>query len=160
MARLLGHRQTKGTETDKPDLRLPRHISTLQITLLNLGRNFAIKQEDWPVLCRRIEQLLHPQEALLPLPCTGHIESAAQRYAGQLIVRAPISDSAAASSDPGAPRPPVTFAEVDIDSLQVMQPRSVGVEHVGLHALTELGIIDQLRELGVNGVCGRRLSAI
>ena len=32
-----------------------------QITLLNLGRNFAIKQDDWPVLCRRIEQLLHPQ---------------------------------------------------------------------------------------------------
>jgi transposase len=125
-----------------------------QITLLNLGRNFAIKQEDWPVLCRRIEQLLHPQEALLPLPCSGHIESAAQRYAGQLIVRAPISDSVAAqSSDPAAqPRPPVTFAEVDIDSLQVMQPRSVGVEHVGLHALAELGIIDQLGELGVNGV--------
>ncbi|MEF8711791.1 MAG: hypothetical protein V5B38_24440 [Candidatus Accumulibacter propinquus] len=74
-----------------------------QITLLNLGRNFAIKQEDWPVLCRRIEQLLHPQEALLPLPCTGHIESAAQRYAGQLIVRAPISDSSAAeASDPAA----------------------------------------------------------
>ena len=117
-----------------------------QITLLNLGRNFAIKQEDWPVLCRRIEQLLHPQEALLPLPCTGHIESAAQRYAGQLIVRAPISDPVAQA------RPPVTFVEVDIDSLQVMQPRSVGVEHVALHALTELGIIDQLRELGVNGV--------
>jgi hypothetical protein len=126
-----------------------------QITLLNLGRNFAIKQEDWPVLCRRIEQLLHPQEALLPLPCTGPIESAAQRYAGQLIVRSPMSDSppAAEASEPcGKPRPPVTFEEVDIDSLQVMQPRSVGVEHVGLHALTELGIIDQLRELGVNGV--------
>ena len=29
MARLLGHRQTKGTETDKPNLMLPRHISTL-----------------------------------------------------------------------------------------------------------------------------------
>jgi hypothetical protein len=29
MARPLGHRQTKGTETDKPNLRLPRHISTL-----------------------------------------------------------------------------------------------------------------------------------
>jgi hypothetical protein len=46
----------------------------------------------------------------------------------------------------------VTFVEVDVDSLQTMQPRSVGVEHVGLHALAELGIIDQLRELGVNGV--------
>jgi hypothetical protein len=69
-----------------------------QITLLNLGRNFALKQEDWPVLCRRLEQLLHPQEALLPLPCTGHIERAAQRYAGQLIVRSPMSDSPAAES--------------------------------------------------------------
>ena len=28
-ARLLGHRQTKGTETDKSNLMLPRHISTL-----------------------------------------------------------------------------------------------------------------------------------
>jgi len=29
MARLLGHRQTKGTVTDKPNLMLPRYISTL-----------------------------------------------------------------------------------------------------------------------------------
>ena len=28
-ARLLGHRQTKGAATDKPDLLTPRHISTL-----------------------------------------------------------------------------------------------------------------------------------
>ena len=31
MARLLGHRQTKGAETDKPNLLLPRHIPTLPI---------------------------------------------------------------------------------------------------------------------------------
>ena len=29
-----------------------------QITVLNLGRNFAVKQDDWPLLCCRIEQLL------------------------------------------------------------------------------------------------------
>ncbi len=29
MVRLLGHRQTKGAATDKPDLTPPRHISTL-----------------------------------------------------------------------------------------------------------------------------------
>ena len=34
-----------------------------QITVLNLGRNFAIKQDDWPILCSRIEHLLHPQQA-------------------------------------------------------------------------------------------------
>jgi len=29
MARLLGHRQTKETATDKPNLLMPRHIPTL-----------------------------------------------------------------------------------------------------------------------------------
>jgi hypothetical protein len=44
------------------------------------------------------------------------------------------------------------FQEVDVDSLQMTQPRSVGVEHVGLHAASELGLIETLNELGVNGV--------
>src|SRR2546425_12829115 len=35
MARLLGHRQTKGAATDKPTLLPPRHISTLPILLKN-----------------------------------------------------------------------------------------------------------------------------
>ncbi len=33
MVRLLGHRQTKGAATDKPNLSPPRHISTLQMRL-------------------------------------------------------------------------------------------------------------------------------
>ncbi len=37
MARLLGHRQTKGTETDKLNLRLPRHISTLHEHIAGTG---------------------------------------------------------------------------------------------------------------------------
>ncbi len=56
-----------------------------QITVLNLGRNFSIKQEDWPTLCSRIEQLMHPQGALIPIACSEQIERAAQRYVGQLI---------------------------------------------------------------------------
>ena len=36
-----------------------------QITILNLGRHFPVKQDDWPVLCNRIEALLHPQDSLL-----------------------------------------------------------------------------------------------
>ncbi len=121
-----------------------------QITVLNLGRNFSIKQEDWPVLCSRIENLLHPQQALLPLQCAEPVERAAQRYAGQLVARAPAVEPAA--SDGGNRRPPADFQEVDVDSLQLTQPRSVGVEQVGLLALTELGLIDLLSELGVNGV--------
>jgi hypothetical protein len=33
MVKLVGHRQTKGTETDKPNLMLPRHISTLPLAV-------------------------------------------------------------------------------------------------------------------------------
>jgi hypothetical protein len=65
-----------------------------QITVLNLGRNFAIKQEDWPILCSRIEHLLHPQQAAAAARMFESIERAAQRYAGQLVVRAPAIEPA------------------------------------------------------------------
>ena len=31
-----------------------------QITVLNLGRHFPFKRENWPLLCSRIEYLLRP----------------------------------------------------------------------------------------------------
>ena len=37
-ARVLGHRQTKGAATDNPDLRPPRHISTLPYSDIRSGR--------------------------------------------------------------------------------------------------------------------------
>ena len=36
MVRVLGHRQTKGAATDPPRLMPPRHISTLQIYVIEL----------------------------------------------------------------------------------------------------------------------------
>ena len=124
-----------------------------QLTVLNLGRHFPIKQEDWPILCSRLEQLLNPQALLLSLHCSEHVERAAQRYQAQLVARAPVIGSAAegAAGSAGETRPPADFQEVDVDSLQTTQPRSVGVEHVGLHAASELGLIETLNDLGVNG---------
>ena len=115
-----------------------------QITLLNLGRQFAVPQEDWPALCARIEQLLSGQEALLPGEDFERIEAAAQRYAGRLVVRAPATEVV-----PGAPTP--DFREVDVDSVEDRQPRSVGVEQVGLAAMAKLGFVAKLEALGLNG---------
>ena len=115
-----------------------------QITLLNLGRQFAVPQEDWPALCARIEQLLSGQEALLPGEDFERIEAAAQRYAGRLVVRAPATEVV-----PGAPTP--DFREVDVDSVEDRQPRSVGVEQVGLAAMAQLGFVAKLEALGLNG---------
>ena len=128
-----------------------------QITVLNLGRNFAIKQDDWPILCSRLDQLLQPpaQAPLLALACSEHIERAAQRYFEQLVARAPILE--APTRTEGTPAaaveaPSPDFQDVDIDSLQQSQPRSVGVEHVALAAVVQLGLVEKLTELGVNGV--------
>ena len=128
-----------------------------QFTLLNLGRHFPIKQQHWPLLCSRIEQLLHPQADCSPVRCTAHLERAAQRYVGQLIARAP---PAAAADTPAvdASRPSadaqsaMQVEQVEIDSLVLTQPRAVGVEHVALQAVAELGLVEKLSALGVNGV--------
>ena len=129
-----------------------------QITVLNLGRHFPFKQDDWPLLCSRIEQLLQPQDSFLDIACSEAIERAAQRYVGQLIARAPAEpgetaadthpDAASASGAAAGP----DLQEVDVDSLKLSQPRSVGVEHVALHALSEFGMVEKLTALGINGV--------
>ena len=124
-----------------------------QITVLNLGRHFPIQPEDWPILCSRLEQLLNPQALLVPLECSESLERAAQRYHAQLVARAPtIASAEGAAGSVGEARPPADFQEVDVDSLEMTQPRSVGVEHVGLYAATELGLLETLNGLGVNGV--------
>jgi hypothetical protein len=123
-----------------------------QITVLNLGRNFAIKQEDWPLLCSRIEQLLQPQVTLAALKYPDPIERAAQHYVEQLIARAPLAGDAAraegSATDAAVQQAPAPdFQEVDIDALQQTQARSVGVEHVALQALAQLGFVDRLTQL-------------
>jgi Transposase DDE domain len=117
-----------------------------QVTLLNLGRHFAVAEEDWPSLGARIEEILGGQAGLLPLK--RELEELAQRYAAQLLLRQ------GHSVEPGpAQRSPSTgasFVEVDADSLEQLRPRSVGVEHAGLSVMRELGFIEHLQGLGFN----------
>ena len=131
-----------------------------QITLLNLGRQFDLPQSAWPRLCARIEALLAGQAGMLPEP--EAIETLAQRYAARLIVAGP-GPAAPAPAPPAVPSgpsgspaksvaPDTVFAEVDVASLQLIQPRSAGVEAAGLAAMDWLGIDPILSDLGFNGV--------
>jgi hypothetical protein len=58
-----------------------------QVTLLNLGRHFAVAQSDWPTLCARLEELLSGQEALLGGYGGLLVEREAQRLAALLLAR-------------------------------------------------------------------------
>lgn len=115
-----------------------------QITLLNLGRHFAVPPEDWPLLCARLEQLISPQGDFLPLELPPALEQQAQRYKALLVAHAPAEDTATASAP--------MFEMVDIQSLELTQPRSVGVEYVALEAMAALGFEAFLKTLGLNGV--------
>ena len=112
-----------------------------QRTLLNLGRQFALTRDDWPLLCARIEQILSGQGSLLPESTA--IEMLAQRYAARLV-------AGAFQAAPFPESPALEFQEVDVNSLELVRPRSVGVEHVGLAALSWLGIPKLLESVGLN----------
>jgi transposase len=112
-----------------------------QKTLLNLGRNFSLDREHWPQLCSRIEGILTGQMTLAAPP--AEIEELAQRYAAQLVAGRPPAE---------ARDPEVAYAEIDIASLELSRPRSIGVEHVGLEAMKELGIPAILATAGFNGI--------
>jgi len=45
----------------------------------------------------------------------------------------------------------VDYREIDLDSIEMSKPRSVGREHVALEALRFLGLDEKLAELGFNG---------
>ncbi|MHB1290847.1 MAG: hypothetical protein ACYCY5_01470 [Sulfuricella sp.] len=125
-----------------------------QVTLLNLGRHFPLPKERWPDLCSRIDQLLGAQASLVELAVPETVERLAQRYAAQLVVRAsqpPVVAPGGEGASATVATPPA-FAEVDPDSLQLVQPRSVGVEHVALSAMQALDFEPLLASLGINGV--------
>ena len=119
--------------------------SVRQVTRLNLGRDFTVAAKHWPTLCARIEQILGAQAALLTLSLSPRLERLAQRYAARLVGRA---ETPAAV---GSVRAPPVFAEVAVDSLEQVRPRSVGVEAVALHAIEQLGLGTILTECGLNG---------
>lgn len=121
-----------------------------QRTLLNLGTDFPYEQKDWPTIAHRIEQIVRGQGCLFPLDTV--LETAAHHYAARLIsarsragVDAPISGEEAEIEEPSQ-----DYQTVDVNSLEMFRPRSVGVEHTALGVFEKLGLTDQLRDLGFN----------
>lgn len=116
-----------------------------QRTLLNLGTNFSLPKDKWPELCARIEQILAGQGSLFPL--AGDIEPDAQRYAALLVTKGGASDGQEEENGNG-----FDYQEVDVNSLELIRPRAIGVEHVGLAALQELQMPQILVDCGLNKV--------
>jgi transposase len=109
-----------------------------QHTLLNLGADFALPREQWPDLTKRIEGILSGQQSLFKIELD--IEQLAQSCASRIITSYQDVDNLDGD-----------YREVDLDSLEMSRPRSVGAEHVTLQSLRFLGLDTKLKELGFNG---------
>ena len=114
----------------------------MQKTLVNLGRNFELPKDLWPDLCSRIDQILEGTSPLLPI--NEAVENEAQRIYAKII-------ATGSESLLSVDIEKVDYQQVDVDSLELFQPRSVGAEHVSLEALKELRLPEMLDEAGFNG---------
>ena len=110
-----------------------------QHTLLNLGVDFSLPREQWPDLTKRIEAILGGQQSLFGID--SDIEWLAQEFASRIVLSHQDVD------DSGS----IDYREVDLDTIQLTRPRSVGAEHVTLEALHSLELDKKLGELGFNG---------
>ncbi len=111
-----------------------------QRTIINLGTGFSLSREQWPELASRIQQIVNGEQLLFGGP--QEIEEMAQNYAAQIIqsqIQNKIEDD----------QP--DYREVDVDSLEMLRPRSVGCEHVALEAFNFLKLGEHLKTLGFNG---------
>jgi len=111
-----------------------------QRTILNLGRDFSLPRDQWSDLVSRIEELVSGQKSLFP--SSKNIEKLAQHYAALIIQSHQQREPDNNTSD---------YQEIDLASLQVIRPRSVGTEHTALHAFGSLKIDNKLKELGFTG---------
>jgi len=117
-----------------------------QSTLLNLGRHFDVDQSLWANLCIRIEALLSGQAGLFPVDLPASVERHAQRITAQLIARQPVQPAVESGNKPVS-----DVQLVDVNSMALIRPRSVGVEQAALWAMKQVNFQGLLEQLGFNG---------
>ena len=90
----------------------------------------------------------------LPPGCPPALESHAQRIAAQLLAHEHVGtrDSPASRGR--------DLQHVDVDSLELIRPRSVGIEHVGLWAMDQLGLRTLFDEVGLGVSIGAAVGSI
>jgi len=139
--------RTVGTQDHYFTFRLVKSVrignKVRQRTLLNLGAHFDLPPAQWSLLYQRLDDLLAGQATLMDYP--EEVDNHAQHIVAQLLSRqaetSPDADDTSSTGDQQS---------VDVDSLQLVRPRTVGVEHVGLWAMQQVGLPALLASLGLN----------
>ncbi len=106
-----------------------------QVALLNLGTGFSVPKERWREFCHVLEMKMAGQQSMLEID--PELDATAGPIARKLRSRSLEK-----------PKTPPKTANVDLDSLEHEDPRTVGGERLCLKALEELRFKEILRNVG------------
>lgn len=118
-------------------------------TLLNLGSDFNVPEDQWRLLCDRIEQLQYSSDVLFELELPTELEQEAQRITKILNKRGSVQ--AIAKTVP-IPQEVIEkdYQTVDINSAIDSDVRHIGNEHLIYETTCKLGLPNILNSLGFN----------
>lgn len=114
-----------------------------QRTILHIGSCFDLDEHFWAQLCKRVENILTGNISLIAVP--NEIEKYAQEFAARIIAEGSfqVAEKEETIDDK-------KYEEVDISSMELLQPRSVGVEHLALHGMHLVQLPEILQEAGLS----------
>ena len=125
-----------------------------QRTLINLGKHFDIDTTHWTLLAKRIEEIVQGQSGSaqqhslfnISLEIEADLEASAQRYAAQIILKfSQTTHDSDTTSNIGE-----DIQSIDLNSIEALNPKSMGVENMAYHAFLQLGLDTKLTSLGFN----------
>jgi hypothetical protein len=111
-----------------------------KITLLNLGSDFNVEQEDWAELSSRINDILNQTPRLFEID--KDLESLAQQYAMRIIA----SKAKIVKSEEDK------YKEIDVTTVKNSNPKQIGVEHIVHETIKELELDSKLEDLGFTNI--------
>jgi transposase len=117
-----------------------------QRTLLYLGSQIDLPGGEHKLLAQRIEGIIAGDSSLFS--CSEDVERLAQLYAQQVIHR--LSKPQAGEETSGTAEPEKQFVNIDVNSIEKSEPRTVGAEHLMLQMANQLELPQQLQRLGLS----------
>jgi transposase len=121
------------------------HKGPRQRVLLYMGSEINLPEEQHTLLSQCIEDIIIGTQPLFPYP--EEVNKLAQAYASQIIRRlSDIEDHIEQTQQDLKSE----FANIDVHSIEQLEPRSIGAEHLLLQMSNQLKFSEQLHKLGLS----------
>jgi hypothetical protein len=117
-----------------------------QKILITIASSAPLNASEKKDLANRIEEIIVGSSSILP--CSEKIETLAQTYASQVVHRLSSLENQTKTQDKEELSP--EFVSIDINSIEKLEPRTVGSEHLLLQMAHQLKLPEKLQQIGLS----------